>query len=96
MEIKEALDKTNAHKDLLGKKMNGASIDELIIVPTNIELKRQFEESYIDSLDALAAIKPFTNVDVDIFVVFDKHRIRSQNVIFSTTLDNVLKMIENG
>lgn len=35
MEIKEALDKINAHKDLLGKKMNGASIDELIIVPTN-------------------------------------------------------------
>lgn len=26
MEIKEALDKINAHKDLLGKKMNGASI----------------------------------------------------------------------
>lgn len=95
MEIKEALDKINAHKDLLGKKMNGASIDELIIVPTNIELKRQFEGSYIDCLDAQAAIKPFTNVDV-VFVVFDKHRIRSQNIILSTTLDNVLKMIENG
>lgn len=76
--------------------MNEASIDDLIIVPTNIALKRLFEELYISSLDAQAALVPFLDKDVDIMVIFDKHKIRSQNIIFSTTLDNVLKMIENG
>ena len=96
MGIKEALEKINTHKNLLGKQLNGASIDDLIIVPTNIALKRQFEELYISSLDAQAALVPFLDKDVDIMVIFDKHRIRNQNIILSTTLDNVLKMIENG
>lgn len=96
MGVQEALEKIDTHKDLLGKQLNEASIDDLIIVPTNIALKRQFEELYISSLDAQAALVPFWDKDVDIMVIFDKHKIRSQNIIFSTTLDNVLKMIENG
>ena len=96
MGIQEALEKIDAHKDLLGKQLNGASIDDLIIVPTDIALKRQFEKLYISSLDAQAALVPFLDKDVDIMVIFDKHKIRRQNIIFSTTLDNVLKMIENG
>lgn len=96
MGIQEALEKIDTHKDLLGKQLNRASIDDLIIVPTDIALKRQFEKLYISSLDAQAALVPFLDKDVDIMVIFDKHKIRSQNIIFSTTLDNVLKMIENG
>ena len=89
MGIQEALEKIDTHKDLLGKQLNGASIDD-------IALKRQFEKLYISSLDAQAALVPFLDKDVDIMVIFDKHKIRRQNIIFSTTLDNVLKMIENG
>lgn len=96
MGVQEALEKIDTHKDLLGKQLDGANIDDLIIVPTDIALKRQFEKLYISSLDAQAALVPFLDKDVDIMVFFDKHKIRSQNIILSTTLDNVLKMIENG
>ena len=66
MGIQEALEKIDTHKDLLGKQLNGASIDDLIIVPTDIALKRQFEKLYISSLDAQAALVPFLDKDVDI------------------------------
>ena len=44
MGIQEALEKIDTHKDLLGKQLNGARIDDLIIVPTDIALKRQCEK----------------------------------------------------
>ena len=34
MGVQEALEKIDTHKDLLGKQLDGANIDDLIIVPT--------------------------------------------------------------
>lgn len=95
MRIENALKQIKAHKYLLGKSLNGANIDELLIVPTNVDSRQQFEKLYINCLDAQAAITPFVGEDVEIHAVFDKKRIRTQNIFLSTTLDNTLKMLED-
>lgn len=96
MRIEDASKKLKLHNDLLGRRLNGASIDELIIAPTNMNLKQQFEKLYVSSLDAQMAIKPFIAEDVDVLVVFDKQRIHEQGVLISTSLDKTLKMLSNG
>lgn len=96
MRIEDASKKLKFHNDLLGRSLNGASIDELIIAPTDMDLRQQFEKMYVSSLDAQMAIKPFVAEDVDVWVVFDKKRIHAQGVLISTSLDKTLKMLSNG
>ena len=96
MRIEDALKKLRLHNDLLGKCLSGATIDELIIVPIDMDLRQQFEKLYVGSLDAQMAIKPFIAEDVDVWVVFDKKRIHEQGVLISTSLDKTLKMLSNG
>lgn len=96
MRIEDALKKLKLHNDLLGKCLSGATIDELIIAPIDMDLRQQFEKLYVSSLDAQMAIKPFIAEDVDVCVVFDKKRIHEQGVLISTSLDNTLKMLSNG
>ena len=96
MRIEDASKKLEFHNDLLGRSLNGASIDELIIAPTDMDLRQQFEKMYVSSLDAQMAIKPFVAEDVDVCVVFDKKRIHAQGVLISTSLDKTLKMLSNG
>ena len=96
MRIEDALKKLRLHNDLLGKCLSGATIDELIIVPIDMDLRQQFEKLYVSSLDAQMAIKPFIAEDVDVLVVFDKKRIHEQGVLISTSLDKTLKMLSNG
>ena len=96
MRIEDALKKLRLHNDLLGKCLSGATIDELIIVPIDMDLRQQFEKLYVSSLDAQMAIKPFIAEDVDVWVVFDKKRIHEQGVLISTSLDKTLKMLSNG
>ena len=94
MRIEDASKKLKFHNDLLGRSLSGASIDELIIAPT--DMRKQFEKIYVSSLDAQMAIKPFVAEDVDVWVVFDKKRIHEQGVLISTSLDKTLKMLSNG
>ena len=96
MRIEDALKKLKLHNDLLGKCLSGATIDELIIAPIDMDLRQQFEKLYVSSLDAQMAIKPFIAEDVDVWVVFDKKRIHEQGVLISTSLDNTLKMLSSG
>ena len=44
MRIEDASKKLEFHNDLLGRSLNGASIDELIIAPTDMDLRQQFEK----------------------------------------------------
>lgn len=67
MRIEDASKKLKFHNDLLGRSLSGASIDELIIAPTDMDLRQQFEKLYVSSLDAQMAIKPFIAEDVDVW-----------------------------
>lgn len=69
-----------ANQHLIGKEWNGTTIEEVIVAPTDTLLWSEFEKLFISSLNAQESIVPFMNSDVDVFVVCDKKRIRSQNL----------------
>lgn len=75
MEFTQALSIKEKNKYLIGKKNNGACIDELILVPTNNKVSEEFFKIYLQLLDGDKAIIPYSGFDVDIVVVFDKKRI---------------------
>lgn len=89
MDINEAtiLKAKNLH--LIGKKDKGATIDELILIPTNSDLADKFLQIYLRILDGEKAIIPFAGSDVYIVAVFDKKRISGQNFFFHTDILNL-------
>lgn len=66
----EQLKRKNSH--LIGKRDNGQTIDELILVPSNPDLAVDFFKLYRQTLDGEKSILPFTGTDVDIVAVFNK------------------------
>lgn len=93
MRIEDAIEEVQNHNDLLGKLVDGARIDELIIAPTNAESRQKFNRLYVDCLDPHMALLPFKDEDVEILAVLDKERIRKQSVIVFMTLDKILKRL---
>lgn len=83
MNFFEALVVANQKEKLVGKLgKNGATLDEVIIAPSNAEAYQRFISSYIDTLDAQKSIAPYIESDVKVLGVFDKIRIRRENVIY--------------
>lgn len=89
MNFTDAVKIAEANQHLIGKIWKEATIDEIIIAPTDSALCSEFERLYIQSLNAQKSIVPFINSDVEVFVVFDKHRIRTQNLIVYTSIHNL-------
>lgn len=82
MNFFEALAVANEREQLIGKKTEkGATLDEIIIAPSNAEEYQNFINAYIDTLDAQLSIIPYMQSDVIVLGVFDKNRIRQDNVI---------------
>lgn len=88
MNFNEALELKNKNGHLIGKKDNGATIDELILVPTDSELADIVLKNYLLTLDGNTAVIP-NGADLDVVVVFDKKRIRSQNFFLKTSIFNL-------
>lgn len=89
MDFKEALELANNQENLIGKKYNGATLDEIIIYPTNPQSFQSFERKYIKSMNAQIAIAPYVNEDVRVGCVFDKSKIFSNGVFIYTDIDNL-------
>lgn len=85
-ETAEKLKRKNAH--LIGKKDKGATIEELILVPTNVDLADAFLKLYLQTLDGKKSISPFAEEDMCVVAVFDKHRIAS-GFFFHTDISNL-------
>ena len=92
MRIEDAIEKVKNHNDLLGKYVDGARIDELIIAPTSAESRQKFDRLYVDCLDPHMALLPFKDEDVEILAVLDKERIHKQGVFVFATLDETLRI----
>lgn len=75
MEFKKAEQLLIKNKHIIGKQVNGAAIDELILVPTNVDSSVDFFRLYRQSLDGKKSIQPFIGSDVDIIAVFNKKHI---------------------
>lgn len=78
-----------ANQHLIGKVWNGATIEEVIVAPTDTLQWSEFERFYISSLNAQKAIVPFMNSDVGVFVVCDRFRIRTQRLFIYTSISNL-------
>lgn len=89
MDFKKAEDLKRKNGHLIGKKDNSATIDELILVPTDASIKEKFLTHYLQILDGDEAIRSFIGVDVDIVAVFDKGRIDGQDIFFHTSIYNL-------
>ena len=75
--------------NLIGKMHNGATIDELVLFPTDSKLSEKFTKLYLLTLDGDKAIIPFIGTDVDIVAIFDKDRIMKHKVLFHTSIFNL-------
>lgn len=83
MNFFEALAIANHKEQLVGNlKKNGATLDEIVIAPSDAAEYQEFVKVYVDTLDAQRAIAPYINSDVIVLGVFDKNRIRHNNAIF--------------
>ena len=83
----EKLVELNQH--LIGKKVIGATIEELVIYPTNQSSYDQFIKTYIRTLDGKKSIIPFKNEDVDIHCIVDKKRIIVNGILGHASLHKV-------
>lgn len=89
MEFDKATELKEKNNHLIGKKDSGATIDELILVPTNADLAEECFKIYLQTLDGEQAILPFAGEDVDIVAVFDKKLIHNRGVFFKTDIFNL-------
>ena len=100
MKYLDAVRIVEANKHLIGKKWDGATVDEIIVAPTDSEVYAEFEKLYFQTLDAQQSIIPFINTDVEVFIVCDKERMRTQALfVYSSIYElpesfNVARTIE--
>lgn len=89
MDFNTAQDLLIKNNHLIGQDMNGARINELILVPTNQNHADLFLRSYLRSLDFNEAIAPYAGSDVDVYVVANKSEINNIGVFFHTNIMNL-------
>lgn len=89
MKYKDAIKIVNDNINLIGKKTRLGQIDEIIIYPTDENLKEEFKKIYIKTGNANEAINSFINEDVEISAIINKKMIIKQKIFFSTNLENI-------
>ncbi|WP_026711708.1 hypothetical protein [Flavobacterium filum] len=89
MNFIKALEIIKKNKHLIGSDYKGATIDELVILPTDMELRQQVIQNYLMTHNAQQAIAPYTNYDVEIFCVFDKGRINANGFFLNTHISKL-------
>ncbi len=92
MNYNDAVKIAKANNHLIGKEWKGATIDEIIIVPTDAELRKEYERLYAQTWNAQAAISRFVNNDVDIIIVLNKSYMRTMGVF---CFDSIYNLPEN-
>lgn len=94
MTYQQAIETIENNSHLIGKKVKGKIVDEIIIYPTDNNSKKEFKRIYLSTLDSKKAIEPFKNEDVDVSAIIDKRNIRA-GFFISSNLDDVEKELEN-
>jgi len=69
MKYLEALEIVKKMQGLIGRTVQGATIDKIIICPTNHDYLQIFETRYKETFSADFAIAPFKNEDVEVAVI---------------------------
>lgn len=89
MDFFKAVKLAKANDHLVGKAVKGAIIDEIIIMPTNEEEQKAYWQCFTQYLDAQRAIVPFMTSDVEVFALFNKKTIRSDNLSVTCNIVNL-------
>jgi len=84
--------KINQH--LIGQKIIGATIDELIIYPTDQKSYDEFFKIYLRTDNAEKAILPYQSQDVDIYCMADKKRARASGIVGHASLAKANKDLD--
>jgi hypothetical protein len=79
------------NQELIGKNVNGATIDEIWIYPTDTESYKKFLELYRRHFDADQAIAPFVNENVEIRCLMDKRTFITRNILVYLSLEKAKK-----
>ena len=93
MEFKQALITAEKNAHLVGKAHKGATIDEIIIYPTEENQHELFINTYYQGENAQAAIIPFINMDVEVGIIMDKGRMAS-GILLWTDIRNLPEDLE--
>lgn len=80
MNFKEASELKNKNEHLIGQKYRGGTIEELIIRPTNGREFEAFTKSYLRTMNAELSIQPFLESDLDVDVLCDREKIRTNSI----------------
>ena len=89
MDFFKAVKLAKANEHLVGKAVKGAIVDEIIIMPTNEEERKAYWQYFTQYLDAQRAIVPFMTSDVEVFALFNKRLIRSENLPVTCNIVNL-------
>lgn len=89
MDFFKAVKLAKANEHLVGKAVKGAIVDEIIIMPTNEEERKAYWQYFTQYLDAQRAIVPFMTSDVEVFALFNKRLIRSENLPVTCNVVNL-------
>jgi hypothetical protein len=94
MTFKEALKEIKNNYALIGKKVKGGTIDELIIYPSDESSKEIYKDLYLKTYDAEKSIEPFKNEDVLVSAIINKKLI-TQKFFITSNLDEIYNELKN-
>ena len=82
MTYKEAFDRIEANKKLIGSKTDkNLLIDDLVAVPTNSHEREVFLRSYVINRNRVACIVPYVNSDLEVWAI-DTFALETKNLLF--------------
>lgn len=94
MDYLEALELARTKRHLIGRTVNGVTINKLIICPTNPDYFQIFKNKYYDTHSADLAINQFKTEDVEVAVVIGEKYLREKLEIEWKPIDWVEKNID--
>lgn len=71
---------------LIGEKTNKGVVEEIIIMPTDEEKRAKFIELFRKYMNAQKAIALFTSSDVEVYALFKKKSIRTENCFITCNI----------
>lgn len=91
MDFYKAVKIAKANERLVGKIVDGAAIEEIIIIPTDEKQLESYKQLFAQYLDAQRAIVPFMSSDVEVYALFNKRMIRSSGFFMVCSVENLPK-----
>lgn len=94
MNFEQATKLINQNQHLIGQDYKGVTIDEIVAYPINVDARDKFVNLYLQSYNGKTAIIPFRAMELGVYCVLDKGRIRAQGIFMHGSLEEISKELE--